>query len=695
MANALNIISIDLFDNIRIVSYDLSFHQKGANNQPIVDICLKPILTKTVLKAINVFDKRADQPKTHQMSKTKSLLLVSCGLISSVPEPAQTQTSESKIIIVFHSLSPHSILHFRNINPRHWQLARRMDSVQLSCGWTPRGRRTSNVDCLVINHQQSDMASHQTTSRNHEAWLSAKGSYRELIESLSASDPRLKHRDPKALIQKTPWPSKRTRIEHLQLQADQRIFTIGEWDDVTEFRKYLETGLAPNQRNILLIEGLSPDLIETIGLNYAIHPSFFVDHERVEVFSTHPNKSADSRRLPSCVKWNTSTKGLTLKYFEVLDIFPHPPSFSLSCADVGRHEEMLNLASGTSRRRLDVSVHTGIIVCDPPLRELRASRYTSHSRYYHDIPVQAAAYQGGYVDFMPQDIQTVTKKGPPRHSMLDDIRHYLIAHTSALPSLDDAGCAAVFVEKIVASHYLVLSSFMSSALSLQQWDLSRQEDLANFDISIVEQQWSDIQSWERRLNEYVSDIEDIMLKLGIRFQEPDSTQVQPSTWSDTSTDFQFLRMQFQTLLHRTEQINSATSGLASIAGNRQAHQEQQLSLREAMNERYMPGARHFWIYFSVSAPLIGAVVFGYFFLDRLYENFAGGRSKKGIFSGGLDIAIRKLGSGKKFIFIFERISQPSQITPSLPTIRSFICTSQHLFDTTICTQVLHTNFQRQ
>ena len=181
---------------------------------------------------------------------------------------------------------------------------------------------------------------------------------------------------------------------------------------------------------------------------------------------------------------------------------------------------------------------------------------------------------------------------------------------------------------------------MSSVLSTQQWDLSRQEDMAKFSLSMVEQQWSDIQSWERRLNEYCNDFEELMIKLKVPFQDPDS--IQGSALLNSHVDFQFLWMRLKGLRHRAEQINAATSGLASIAGNRQANQEQQLSLQEtqktkaltliglifiplaytatlfSMDERYMPGAALFWIYFIVSIPLICCVILGYFVLSRVY-----------------------------------------------------------------------------
>lgn len=285
-------------------------------------------------------------------------------------------------------------------------------------------------------------------------------------------------------------------------------------------------------------------------------------------------------------------------------------------------------------------------------------------------PLSTAPYKGGYPDFMMgQSGFKGVSKGPPRSSMLDDLCYYLTAYDLNLLDLNNDKCPpalGVFAEKIIASHYASLTLFMSTVLSIQQSALSRQDNMSLFSLSTVEQQWSDIQAWERRLNEYCTDIEDLMLKLSVPFQDPDPSQIQASTWYSSTTDFQFLRMRLQQLRNRAEQVNAATSGLASIAGNRQAHQEQQLSSREAlrtkaltlvglvfiplaytatlfsMDDQYMPGAKHFWIYFCVAVPLIFTVLGAYWLLDKVYGNEG---------SSVLDFSRFKNTPWKKYVFM--------------------------------------------
>ena len=170
-------------------------------------------------------------------------------------------------------------------------------------------------------------------------WLCPDGPYRNLVKSLIKNDPRLKQRDAKAIAQGTIWPSPKLRIVTMELEAGMSFKQTAEWSDLGKFRQHLDSTAASTvgQRNIILVEGLSPDLIDTLGTRFDIHPSFFVDHERVVVFTSNPTRFTDSQTIHSCINWNTSNNGLTLKYFEPMEISPSPQSFRLTCADSGRH----------------------------------------------------------------------------------------------------------------------------------------------------------------------------------------------------------------------------------------------------------------------------------------------------------------------------------------------------------------------
>ena len=262
--------------------------------------------------------------------------------------------------------------------------------------------------------------------------------------------------------------------------------------------------------------------------------------------------------------------------------------------------------------------------------------------------VTTSPYNTGYVDFMPHRDQIRSRSGPPRTSCLDDIIFYLRTHSSAL-DLTDPSSPRIFVEKIAASHYLKLAEFLQSTIEVVQFNLSRQRDLTSFAISAVEEQWSDVQAWERRIGEYKDDLEAIMLQLRIPFENPNPNHM--TGWRDSAADYQFLCLRFKEIGQRAHNLNGSTATLAGLTGNRQAFKAQELSLeatersiREAksvkaltimgavfiplaytaalfsMSDPYRPGGKLFWVYFVISLPLIGLIVLGYYTLELGYAD---------------------------------------------------------------------------
>ena len=259
------------------------------------------------------------------------------------------------------------------------------------------------------------------------------------------------------------------------------------------------------------------------------------------------------------------------------------------------------------------------------------------------VPISPQLFQNGYIDFMPHSVQMATLSGPPRTSMLDDLCFYLQQHSSQLSSSSSSlgagsNAAAVFAKKIVAAHYLQLFNFVRSVASDVQFHMSRMDriGLGYLDTTFVEaDQWSDAQALERRASEYCADIEAIMLQGGIPLEDrPDAASCavpsplqQKSTipWDDCTADFQVLRMRLADVRRRTELLNAAIMGLASISGNQQALREARgtkaltlvglvfiplayTATLFSMTEPFDPGGERFWVYFAVSLPLILCVL---------------------------------------------------------------------------------------
>lgn len=276
----------------------------------------------------------------------------------------------------------------------------------------------------------------------------------------------------------------------------------------------------------------------------------------------------------------------------------------------------------------------GLIICDPPIRRILTD-YSGNLRY--DVTV--SPYNSGYLDFVPLSYQMKTQCGPPRSSLLDDLLFYLKNHSEALETPIVPMSLRVFVDKIVASHFLKLAEFLQTNIDIVQWHLSRRHDLTLFTVAAVEELWSDVQAWQRRTAEYQDDLEATMLQLHIPLKDLEGTGSRMRSWTDSTADFQYLLRRYRELGRRTQGLADAISALGSLAGNRSMSRSADLSLQEAaragrearsmktlttlgllflpmsfsasvfsMADSYLPGNSMFWVYFAVSLPLV-AVVF--------------------------------------------------------------------------------------
>ncbi|KAF7184052.1 hypothetical protein CNMCM7691_004611 [Aspergillus felis] len=373
-----------------------------------------------------------------------------------------------------------------------------------------------------------------------------------------------------------------------------------------------------------------------------------------------------------------SREHVSLKYHEPLVFSPPPTSFRNFCDHTGRHIGITRVMGklspvGVARRKCSFWCRGNdsdagwdcLIICDPPIERLRDD-YSN--RISHEV--KTTPYHGGYVDFMSHHEQLRRCSGPPRSSFLEDMCFYLHSYSHVL-DLDNPMSVRMFLERIVASHYTQLANYLRETIDVVQWNLSRQRDLSIFAISAVEEQWSDIQSWDRRLGEFRDDLEAIMLQLRVPLEFPAGPIAHDA--EERAADFQYLLRRFKELHYRIGRLNSAITGLASISGNRQAFQEQQLSvqatersLRAAKSTKtltvlgllfiplaytasifnmvapYGPGNDSFWVYFATSIPLVGFVLVAYSVLEFGYTDDA----KEWSFRAFVKTAIGKLRRGQ-------------------------------------------------
>ncbi|CAO2651292.1 Nn.00g095890.m01.CDS01 [Neocucurbitaria sp. VM-36] len=480
----------------------------------------------------------------------------------------------------------------------------------------------------------------------------AQETYGELRRLLQASDPRLKNSildspAPSSAVWK-PWARAKVKVIALHLGTSNSFGSPVEYTDAPALAAHMRQAAAcanQSSRSIYVLEGLSREFVDLFGHYFSLHPSLFMDHERL--VPCGDRMTGENGGLPTLPSTIADKDHVAFKYHEPLTLSRCPTEFRCVCESSGRHIAITRLMGkfsniGIARRKctfwsktMKDGGWTSLIICDPPIRRI----LTNYSGIVGS-DVNTTPYDNGYIDFRSLSDQLKVPCGPPRTSLSEDILFYVQNNSDATDSTHPK-FLRTFVEKVIASHYLKLARFLQTNVEVVQWQFSRKQDLASFDVSASEEQWSDIQAWERRIAEYQDDLEGIMLQLGIPLvQLTDFSHVHGS--SDSRADFQYLMFRYGEIRQRVHTLAGAVTALASLAGNRAAFKTAELSLKEAeragynarsvkmltilgvvflplsfsatlfsMADKYTPGSSNFWVYFAVSFPLLGLVVLAY------------------------------------------------------------------------------------
>jgi hypothetical protein len=204
------------------------------------------------------------------------------------------------------------------------------------------------------------------------------------------------------------------------------------------------------------------------------------------------------------------------------------------------------------------------------------------------VPMSVELYQGGYLDFTYFEQLTSAQRsvGPPRTSIMDDICFYWKYHGSGMVqnTPDSAGIlpVTVFLQKIVASNYMILAGYLESCLNELELSVRQahvDKGARNMSLRISEQ-WSILQSWSHRFPEYCGMLDDIRRSHAkLLVSKPNSgsvTRPHRKWWHSCVEDFEAISSKMNALRQRTELLGESFVGLASMAG-------MQESLEEARN----------------------------------------------------------------------------------------------------------------
>ncbi|KAI8940499.1 hypothetical protein NX059_004178 [Plenodomus lindquistii] len=439
-----------------------------------------------------------------------------------------------------------------------------------------------------------------STEKLMGSWLCSDGPYREYIEALSGSSPGLKKPDPNntTTLDGKARPVGTAKVMLLDAAATgQPDFRTIEFKTDTDVRDHFNTAQHDHdRRRIYIMEGLSPDIVAAIGGHFFMEPTFFQRQERTCVWSNEFTPVSDALPQPSLLEPDRS---FHLQYCELRQFNKALENRYYFCERTRRHVGMTaprhkeETTTGILRRKVSWwSRETSkggwdvVILCDPQLAHLSPDPKEivpgeKKPRFIEDPfnNLSNQPFQDGYTDFLPaisfDKIASRKDRGHhPHASMCQDLIHYYTHNADMVPDTDwkTPALSAVFLKKIVAAHYLQLVDYIKVMLPSLE---------ARLTTAWVEEQdqWKSLQTISRRCGNYRDDIEDALLSLGYSLDSPTassshgSSRVRTCDWKDCEKDFLYAYYRLKVLKERADNLMQAMTGLASIAGNRQALEE--------------------------------------------------------------------------------------------------------------------------
>jgi hypothetical protein len=510
-------------------------------------------------------------------------------------------------------------------------------------------------------------------------WLSLLlGPYQKYIEALSGSNPGLKRADPN----NKDGPLKKGNALVVLLDSPatgQPDYTKPHpFKHSAELREHFERSPRDHcRRRIYLMEGLAPDYVSVIGGHFFMEPTFFQRQERTCVWSNDFTPVSDALPQPSLLSPN---KSFHLQYCELRQFNKALENRYYFCQRTRRHVGMTpprhkeESTTGILRRKISWwcretanggwdggSNHSTpctqtnhspvVILCDPQLRQLSPDPkevVRGELRSIENVreTLKNKPFQEGYLDFLPPKsfdlppspsaLSALTATPHPHTSMLHDLVNYY-KHHSYLLTEDEWQTpqkSALFLKKIVASHYLQLVDYIKVMLPSLELRLTT---------AWVEEQdqWKSLQTISRRCGNYRDDIEDTLLSLGYPLDGKldESSKLTSVDWKDCEKDLQYAYFRLKILKERADNLTTSMTGLASIAGNRQNLEEakrvKRLNLLAllfiplaytsslfSMQDNFAPNRSDFWIYWVSAIGAVAFTSFVTFILDRALDEEA-------------------------------------------------------------------------
>lgn len=304
-----------------------------------------------------------------------------------------------------------------------------------------------------------------------------------------------------------------------------------------------------------------------------------------DFFTYHAGNASSAKcvvtgRQIQCHKWSTKSGWLL--------IVPRKCSFWWDKRNNGRngtyHKQDIPCVTSTDL------IPTAVVLCDPPPSRVLVNGV--------ELNLELRAFEGGYHGFIPESVDNNPSENPPHTSLLNDLVYYVQNHAEALRLPGEPESAAVFLRKIVASHYCQLLGFVShqtAAMRSSGWAVQRRTQKEIDESNQVETAWSHF-----KCPEYLEALSSAFDALGIPqggepydafradadalllVQDVDGpanpTQLHSSDWRSSAPDFLYLHREFRQRLADYARMTSSLAALNGMIGGR-------LSMMEARTAR--------------------------------------------------------------------------------------------------------------
>ncbi|KAF5602660.1 zinc transport [Fusarium pseudocircinatum] len=381
---------------------------------------------------------------------------------------------------------------------------------------------------------------------------------------------------------------------------------------------------------LLVIEDISSDLIIEIGEALDIDPLFFAeyiitDFQNLETQPPPPSLAI----LPSLM---SKKPHIHLHYQQVLHLTSTDKFESCSyalktncniprnvrrLAPLAERQLALARASCSTFFKSIGSSSIGLILVDRPITYVFDALGTRRERAY-----PAKVMFSGFEDFEPSSSFTTFTSGETmitwdKASMFDSIMHYFCMQPPP-------GFSASSVEILAIAYYpirIVLAEWNLYVHLTSRFSKHYEYSLREIGGRLHDDDIVDLQRWRRRTKQsrYKLALLDNYIdhRLGHRNDK--------EHWMMVRKDIEYLQQQLQDYGQSLEQMITVATSMVQLMNSRRSILEA-VSVRRltyialifiplawvsslfSMSDGFLPGEKHFWIYFATSLPLLGLVV---------------------------------------------------------------------------------------